>query len=244
MPIIRYDDDRPALASYGAIDYRPDVGLVAQEGPGVGELIGAAFRQDNEIGSFAVNKTAGIDFSEPEEGFTGDVVWKEIEGKAYADHWERFSEVFNRRAFNVLKSQIDMEQEDRRTLEAGGWGGIAASFGAALASPLTLLPGGAIVRGATTGATIARTAMSTAAAGALAGGVSEVALQATQETRPFSESAITVGAGAVLGGLLGAGAGALFSRTERAAALQAVERARAEPDITDEALAGIRAGLA
>ncbi|MBL0935507.1 MAG: hypothetical protein IBJ07_12255 [Rhizobiaceae bacterium] len=136
-----------------------------------------------------------------------------------------------------------MEREDRRTLEAGGWGGIAASFGAAIFDLPTLLPGGALVRGATTGATVARTALSTGAAGALAAGVSETALQATQQTRPMSESAMAVGAGAVLGGLLGAGAGALFSKAERAAALQAVERARAEPDITDEAMSGIREGM-
>lgn len=241
MPIIRYEDDRAPLSAFREVDYRPSP--VEEDGPTAGDLIGAAFRQDNIVGSAASNHLAGINIHEPEEGVTGDVVWQEIEGTAYEDHWDRFAPVQNRRAIAAMKAQIDMEREDRRTLAAGGLAGIAASFGAAIFDVPTLLPGGALVRGATTGATIARTALATGAAGALAGGVSEVALQATQETRPMSESVMAVGAGAVLGGLLGAGAGALFSRAERAAALQSVERAMAEPDITDEALSEIRAGL-
>ncbi|WP_395448694.1 hypothetical protein ACHMW7_28470 [Aminobacter sp. UC22_36] len=68
-------------------------------------------------------------------------------------------------------------------------------------------------------------------------------MQATQETRPLSESVLAVGGGAVLGALLGSGAGALFSAAERKAALSTVDRVMAEGDNSGAALADFRAGL-
>lgn len=241
MPQIEYPGERPALGSFRPLDYsqtdEPELD------PDTMSVIGAAFRQDNVIGSALNNKMAGVDRATSEDGFSGDVLWSEIQGTRYEPHWERFADVFNRRAFNALKSQIDMEQEDRRILDAGGLTSIAAQFGASVLDVPSLLPGGALVRGATTGATIARSAVSTGIAGALGAGVSEVALQATQETRPLAESALTLGAGAVLGALLGSGAGALFSTAERKAAFATVDKAMAGDD-GSTALAEFRAGIA
>lgn len=242
MPLMSYPEDRTGLADFRAVDYRPDAS--EEEGPSAVDLLGAAFRQDNLIGSSSSNRMAGIDVSEREDGFTGDVVWNEIQGTPYEDHWDRFATVFNRRAFEAMKSQIDMEQEDRRTLAAGGWAGVAASFGASLADPTMLMPGGAIVKGITTGRTVLKTALAAGKAGALAAGVAELGLQATQETRPVSESALAVGGGALLGGFLGAGAGALFSKAERAAAMRSVEKALREPEPDNAVLTELRAGMA
>jgi len=240
MPLITYPEDRPALGSFRPVDYsRPEEETVD---PGLLVEIGAAFRQDNTIGSYASNRMAGIDRSEREEGFTGDVLWSEIAGTPYEAHWERFSEVFNRRAFNALKSQIDMETEDRRTLDAGGFSAVLAQFGAAGMDLPSLIPGGAIVRNVRQGVNIARTAVSGAAAGALGAGVSELALQSTQETRPLSESAVAIGGGALLGTFLGGTVGAIYSKTERSAALRAVAKAQ-EPRDENGLVSDFRAGL-
>lgn len=241
MPQIEYPDERPALGTFRALDYMPEEPEIA---PDVMSILGAAWRQDNTIGSANNNKMAGIDRSTREDGFTGDVVWNEIQGTPYEQHWERFADVFNRRAVTALKSQIDMEREDRRILDAGGWTAVGAQFGVSVFDWPSLLPGGVLVKGATTGATIARTAVSTGLAGALGAGVSEFSLQATQQTRPLEESALAIGGGAVLGTLLGSGVGALFSAAERKAALSTVDRVMAQPDDGGAALADFRAGLA
>lgn len=241
MPIISYPEETIGLGSYRAIDYREKP---TEEGPSGSDLIAAAFRQDNVVGSFAANKLAGINLAEREDGFTGDVVWGEIEGTPYEEHWDRFAAVFNRQGFNAMKAQIDMETEDRRTLQAGGWAGVAASLGAGVLDPINLIPvGGTIARAATTGKTIARAALSTAGAGAVSAGLAEIGLQSTQQTRPFAESVIAVGGGALLGGLLGAGVGKVFTKAERAAAMNAVEKALRSPDASDEALRGVEAGM-
>lgn len=227
MPLIEYPEDRAPLGSFSALDYRrPE----EQElDPDMMTVIGAAFRQDNTVASMASNKMAGVDVQTPDD-LTGDEIWNDIRGTRYEQAWDRFARVHNRTGVAALKSQIDMEDEDRRIVESAGWLGTAATFGAAIFDVPSLLPGGAVVRGATAGATIARTAVSTGIAGALAAGTAEIALQQSQQTRPLSESVIGVGAGAIFGGLLGAGAGAVLSKAERAAAMKTIERTMAEQD--------------
>lgn len=241
MPIIEYPDERPALGAFRPIDYRP-----AEENeidPDALSLLGAAWRQGHTIGSAANNKLAGINRKEQEDGFDGETIWNEIKGTKYEEHFERFTDLHNRRALTAMKSQIDMETEDRRTLEAGGWLGIGAQLGVSFLDLPSLIPGGTLAREVSAGATIARSALSTGMAGAFGAGVSELALQATQETRPLAESAVTVGAGAVLGTLLGSGAGVLLSRAERRAAMAAVDKALVADD-GRTALAEFKAGLA
>lgn len=223
MPILTYPEDRKPLGTFSPVDYTPEPEHELE--PGTMSVIAAAFRQDNIVGANVSNKMAGIDAASTEDGFTGDVIWKEIAGTRYEQAWDRFARVHNRTAFQALKAQIDMEDEDRRTVEAAGWLGTAATFGAAILDVPTLLPGGAVVRSASVGRTALRTGINTGIAGGLAGGVAEVALQQAQQTRTAQESAIGVGAGALFGALLGAGAGALLSSVERQAALKTLDRA-------------------
>jgi hypothetical protein len=240
MPMIEYSEDRAALSTFRPVDYRPpeeetlDPGIIAE--------LGAAWRQDNTIGSYRNNKMAGINVAE-KDGLTGDAIWNEIQGTPYEQHADRFMAMFNRRAMSALKSQIDMETEDRRILDAGGFSAVAAQFGMAVADLPSLLPGGSLVRNVRGGVNVVRSGVSTAAAGALGAGVSELALQSTQETRPLTESALAIGGGAILGGLLGSGVGAVFSKAERSAALKAVARAREARDSAPD-MAEFRAGLA
>lgn len=239
MPIITYPEDKPDLGTFSAIDYR--AADEEEVDPGIVAELGAAWRQDNTIGSNLNNRMAGINVSE-RDGVTGDQVWSDIQGTPYEAHWDRFADVFNRRAVSALKSQIDMETEDRRILDAGGLSAVAGQFGMATFDLPSLLPGGSIIRNVGRGVNVGRTALSTGIAGALGAGVSEVALQASQETRPLSDSAVAIGSGAVLGTLLGGGIAGLYSKVERSAAMNAITKARQGMDDT-AALDEFRSGL-
>lgn len=242
MPILEYPEDRPALGTFGAVSYNP-AAEDAEVAPDVATLLAASFRQDNTIGSMASNKLAGVDLATREDGFSGDVMWDQIKGTPYERHWDRFANVFNHTGFEAMKSQIDMETEDRRTVDAAGWWGTATSALAGGLDVPSLIPGGALVREASIGASVIKSGLRTAAAGALGAGVSEVALQSTQQTRPLAESAMAVGGGAVLGGLLGSAAGALFSHAERKAAFASVERALQDHVPTPEEVAAHAEGI-
>ncbi|OWK18329.1 hypothetical protein AJ88_03885 [Mesorhizobium amorphae CCBAU 01583] len=144
MPIVQYPEDRPALGTFGAVDYKP--AQEAEVAPDIATLLGASFRQDNTVGSMASNKLAGVDMSTREDGFTGDLMWDKIKATPYAQHWDRFANVFNTPAFEAMKAQIDMETEDRRTIDAAGWWGTGASVLAGGLDLPSLIPGGALVR--------------------------------------------------------------------------------------------------
>lgn len=247
MPLVKYATDDEVLgAKAPSIDYR-DVGNEIGYDPSAWNAvraIGPAFRQNNMVGSAVANKLAGLDTVAPESDFTSEVAYKEIVGTKYEPYWERLAPMMNRRAFNAMRDQIDMEDADKADIAAAGWAGTLLSAGAQIADIPSLLPGGALVKGATAGATILRTAVSTGVAAATAGAVSEIGLQETQQTRPLAESAVNIGAGALFGTFLGAGAGALLSKAERGAALQAFDRARTFADDSDRNLSEFRSGVA
>jgi hypothetical protein len=187
-----------------AIDLTPAI----VQAPSAEDLIGAAFRQENVIGSLLAHQWAGND---PVAGYNA---WDDIKGTEYEPQWDRFVEAHNPGFTAALKRQIDMETEDRNTIAAGGGWGVLASIGAGVFSPENLIPGGTIYRGVRGGATIAKSALSTATAAALSTTAAELALQGTQELRTPAESAINIGTAAVLGGALGAGVSALFNKAD------------------------------
>lgn len=192
--------------------------------PSAGDVIGAAFRQENVIGSLMAHQWSG---GERDPSYNP---WDDIQGTSYEADWERFTTVGNKGQTEALKRQIDMETEDRNTLHvAGGWG-VLASIGAGLFSPENLLPGGVIYRGVRGGATVLRSALSTASAAAISTALGEGALQATQVKRTPMESAFSVGGAALLGGMLGGGVSAIFTRSDFARLGKAMET---------EALAGV-----
>lgn len=191
----------PATVGIG-VDDRPD--------PDFMDLLGAAYRQDNLIGSYFTDarrmigdtKFYEVDNSfDPFENLTPDLEQHAIDG--------RFDEVYNRQAFDAVVSNIHKEEQDRQTLAAGGWTSFALSGLAGVTDPTILLPGGAFVRAGKVGYSAVRTAISVGAAAAASTALQEVGLQATQETRSLEESAVAIGGSAILGGLIGM-AGAKF----------------------------------
>ncbi len=197
---------------------------------GLWDIVGAGFRTDNSIAS----TLTGFDY-DPLKPFDPEYrPWDDIQGTEYEDFASRFAGARDREDVVAMKSQIDRELQDRQILEAAGGMGMLSQFAAAMMSPTTLLPGGAVVKGAR-GVNIARTGLSVAGSAAFAAALDEAVLQGTQQTRTAAESAFVIGGSFVLGGVLGAAAGKLSANQFKAAS-QRVEEALALTYDYDEAL--------
>jgi len=127
----------------------------------------------------------------------------------------------------AIMRRIDEEEGDQRTLEASGWAGVVAQFGAGILDPTLALPAGTLYKSATGGYAIGRSAMSMALAGGAQAALTEGMLQANQETRTLGQSTTTIATSTILSGLLGAGAAGLLSPIERRVMERAWDEARA-----------------
>lgn len=191
--------------------------------PSMAATLGAAFRQDNTVGStLAYDGPSDADKAERDPSFDA---WKDIAGTKYEPHWQRFYDVFNKAASDQMKLQIDKEETDRSTLDAAGPFGWLASLGAGIVDPTILLPGGELVRAGRVGFSLGRSALRVGLAAGAGAAVAEAGLQATQEIRPASESLFSIGGAALLGGLIGTGAAAALGRGERRAIARGLDRA-------------------
>ena len=181
--------------------------------PSLSNTLGAAFRLENTVSNVVSMMNRPI--YAPEPGFNPIAA---VRGTKYErDHLESFLTVQSAPEMRDVMARIDREEADRRTLEdAGGWG-VAAGILAGTLDPLVFLPVGGAVRSVRGGYSAARSAGAVGAASALQAGVSELALQAAQETRSGAESAVAIGTAGILGGLIGGGAAALLTRAERQA---------------------------
>lgn len=169
--------------------------------PGIVDTLGAAFRSQNIVGSTLSNRMIGADLDTVDPDFDP---FEAAKGTQYEQYPERLAQLYNRRAYDAFTSQVDMEMEDRRTLDAAGVWGIVAQIGAGVVDPTILIPAGSLIRSGKVGYSVARSAAAVGAGTAAGVAVQEGALQATQETRTAAESAMAIGGGAVLGSLLGA----------------------------------------
>lgn len=175
--------------------------------PSLGAAIGAAFGQNNTIGSaigafkdtFAMNEAARsnpVDFDPlhdlPEQ---------------YRDHASSFVTAINPAQVEIIKRRIDDELHAREVLARSGGVGIAASVGAGLLDPVNLIPIGGWASKGAKGASLLGHIGEGAAVGALSASASEAVLMATQEDRSYQEAAANIGAAAVLGGALGGAVG-------------------------------------
>jgi hypothetical protein len=210
--IIREERDTGFLT--GAIAEQKDLAsrtaqTMAEQSPAFfSETLPTAFRIDNPVASTIVSnaiKHIGDEY-DPTYYPSDDV--GQYEG---TDYEFKLLQAKNPAHMQAMKEDITREEADRELLGRAD-GEIFARMAAGLFSPEILLPGGVIVKGAK-GWGVAKSALSTAAAGGAAMAVSETALQLTQQTRPAAESAVAIGGGIVLGGILG-GAVSRLSRSE------------------------------
>lgn len=169
-----------------------------KDGPSAVDTLSAAFRQENVIASAIDAVRPG--FVTEEDHNPLDII-KDTQYEA--NYLDNFIGSRSEAETKSIMSRIDREEKDRETLaSAGGWGMAAAAF-AGIADPTVLLPMGPVIKSARGGAAALKTAASTAA---MTGGIvaaQEGALQSTQELRTFEESALAIGTGTLLGGILG-----------------------------------------
>lgn len=198
------------------------------QSPGFMKTLGAAWRMDAPIGA-VMNRT---EFAEAVPIDPKYSPWDEIKSSSYEQYWDRFAGARTVADTAAMKSQIDRENEDRRTLSAAGTPGMLMSFGASLLSPSTLIPGGAIIRGAK-GVKIATTAAVVGASAAVATAVDETVLQEAQVTRTGLETGLAIGGSLILGGVLGSAVGALSAREFRLNSVKAVEAVGHQSTVTD-----------
>jgi hypothetical protein len=188
------------------------------DAPSWGKTFGAAFRQDNTVGSFLSAENAPL----ADEGYNP---WDDIKGTKYEQNFSSFVDVRNRAAGDIMKRKIDGENEDRKLLDSAPWYQSLVSQAAAGGLDLpTLIPGGAFVKGAKGGFSVLKSAASVGAAAGISSAVQEGVLQNEQETRSAAESAVNIGASVLLGGLLGAGGAKLLSPGEWQKGVAALEK--------------------
>jgi len=181
-----------------------------QPEPSYVDTITAWLRQENPVVSGLTSATRGVDMGEVDPTYD---VFNDIKG--YEDYADRFEEVYHPKVTQAVKAQIDQEIKDRETQAQSGLIPTALGMGAAiLMDPTILLPGGVFYRTGKVGYSALRTAGSVGTAAALATGASEVALQASQETRTLTESGLAIGGSAILGGLVGSVGAKFFSKAE------------------------------
>jgi hypothetical protein len=195
--------------------------------PEAADVVGAAFRQDNIVGS-TVNAIANSGTFAPDPDHNPLTV---IRGTPYErQHLDRFVGSRSEPETRSIMRRIDGEDADRKTLEAAGAGGTLMSILAGTLDPTLLLPGSVAVKLGREGYEFARAAAGVGAAAAIQSTAQESVLQATQETRTLRESLLNVGSATILAGLIGGAATRLMAPAERAAAEASLDRMRADID--------------
>lgn len=217
MPFDTQTDIAPTISSNAQSQAAAD--------PSTLSTVGAAFRQNNMVGSFLASDAAwtrmrgGFDDIDRDYNVFDDI-------KGYENHMGRFENVFNARAAAAVKADIDRETQDKKILEASGWTGTVANVGASVIDLPSLIPVGALVgNGGKVGYSVVKSAVAGAASAGAATALQEAGLQATQETRPLSQSATAVGGSVLLGALLGGGIATVMNRGEYSAASKALQDA-------------------
>lgn len=201
--------------------------------PTMGETVAAAFRSDNMVTSYITSRGMADPY-EIEQGFNAIDYVKDDQD--FAPYVERFSGVFNQKAADALKIQIQREVADRRTLDAAGIHGTIASLAAGVFDLPTLLPIGGGVLGATK--SVAGTAAGAAIGAGIDATVSETGLQLTQQTRTGEESVFNIGGSVLLGGALGTLAGRYLSSTDLSGLSRKIEQQNKAYEEADMAVFG------
>lgn len=185
----------------------------AEEGPSV---LGAAFRQYNLMSGLL---NPAPDFEE-QEGYNPFNNPDEIRG--YEPWATAFSNSRSPQQTASIRQRIDDENQDRQFLAESGASGVLASIAAGVVDPVTIAS--LFVPGAQGG--LAARVASNAAIAAGGTAISELALHQQQYTRTAEESLFHTAAGAVLGGMLGAGSHLLSPEVRNAAQTEIADSLR------------------
>ena len=176
--------------------------------PSVGEVVGAAFRLENSVGSWLTNETSFQNYT-TEEGFDpfeGDHL------KGYEAFADGAIEINSSSELAAWKQQVDKEINDRQVLAAGGVSSFVAMASAGLTDPL-YWPFFAWGAGTIGSKTALQAAFTLGAMGGMSEIPAEIAKQQLQETRTSTDAMMAIGGATVLSGILG-GAVKLLSKSD------------------------------
>lgn len=192
---------------------------VTQDAP---SLLGAAWRQGNSVASAATSRTLWAD-NKVDPNFDVKGMLEGLLDTKYYAHRDRFLDANNAAYVTQLKQQIDSEEADKATLAASPWMAFVANIGAMATDPIMYIPYiGEVAKGAEVGSGVVRAGIQAGIAGGLGTALQEGALQASQQTRPMSESLINIGMGTALTGFLGGAGYGLISAGDRAVEERAI----------------------
>lgn len=169
---------------------------IPDESPSAGDILGAAFKTSNTIGSLYdyLNHPPPNPVTKP--GFDPAVsIPKGYEGNA-----EQFAEARSPEDMEAVRQQIDRQRQSQQIIAGAGLWGVGAEMAAGAVDPVTIASMFVPVAGETR---LARMAAH-AAVGGFTALTQEAGLQATQPGRMTEESIQNVASTAVLSGVLGA----------------------------------------
>lgn len=190
-----------------------------REPPSFNELLGAAWRQENTIGSF-LNREHSVEAGIQDAQFDA---FDYIGGTKYEEYATSFIHADSQDDVAKIEAQIDRELQDRETLARGGLLGFGAAFAAGAVDPLLLITvGGATRTLFSAGKNFLKNAAIVGRAGFIGATATEAAFHATQETRTFGESVGAISAATFLSGVIGGTLGVLTG-SQRARAIATVE---------------------
>lgn len=141
----------------------------------------------------------------------------ELRGSKYESDPERFAYSRSPAETQAIMREWDQDETARGVLARSGWSGTVASLGMGMLDPTLFLPIAKVFSGAAAGASALRIGADAALAGAAGAAIGEAAMYATTPDYTMGDVALNVGTATLLSGLIGAGAGALLSKGERAA---------------------------
>jgi predicted nucleic acid-binding protein len=217
MPLVNY--------KYGPATFNPDpvIPVPGQE-PGIGELAGAAMRTQSTIVA-AADLLKRKRYKPDPNFYVTDHLKKNYPGLIESGMAFPFATAKSLEEFEDIRLRREKEMRDREMLRNAGWTGVALEMAAGTLDPTLFIP---LVGTYTKG-------FKAVAEGAgylgFAVTMQEAVLRQAQEARPTMETTLSIGAGVILGGVLGGTVGAL----RKAGQLEELV-SRTEKDFLDEAV--------
>ena len=226
MPFVDARDDLILVNKLTNLAEAPE-----DEDPSVIEIASALWRQENTIGSF-VSQESGLPDGVDDQSFNPYDYFSEGEklDSKFVSHAALADTVDE---IEAVRKQYSQETTDRETIQKGGATSFLVGLGVVgLADPINLIPiGGAVAKTYKAGNSILSAAVTTGSVAVASTAVTEAALHQSQLTRTYGESAINLGAAALLGGVLGAGGKALANSLDASAINGIVDSMDVEPKV-------------
>ena len=212
MPFVKAEEDAVLFNKLTNLATSPE-----DEDPTALEIASALWRQENTLGSF-VNQASGLPVGVDDQSFNPYDYFTDDEklDKKFLSHAALADTVDE---IDAVRKQYAQETADRETIQKGGAMSFLIGLGVVgLADPINLIPiGGAVAKTYKAGNSILSAAVTTGSVAVASTAVTEAALHQSQLTRTYGESAINLGAAALLGGVLGAGGKALAGSLDASA---------------------------